>query len=134
MRNRHVVVPRVPRWLNDGVLNSPVPQTFGEGRGRRSRDVVNVDPGVRTRARPPLPEDVIASVVRAIIAPALAETCKRSIAASGQLAHRQTATAVTGENEIAESRRGSGLTMRAIGLQGRPNLLDVGVQSAGSDK
>src|SRR5262245_35025015 len=80
--------------------------------------------------RPSGPEGVVPLVVSAIVSPALTQTRERSIASSGNLAHRPAAAAMTGENEIAERGCGAGPSRGAVGVQGRQNLREVGVQAA----
>src|SRR5262249_453971 len=101
MHDRHVVVPSVTGRLNDRVWNAFVAEGFGEARGRRSCNIVYVNFGVRMCPRPSGPEGVVPLVVSAIVSPALTQTRERSIASSGNVAHRPAAAAMAGENEIA---------------------------------
>jgi hypothetical protein len=134
VRDRHIIVPPVPRRLNNHVRNAHVPQALGEGPGLRSCDVIDVDLGVRARASPAPPESVVATIIGAVEPPTLAKLCQSSILASGQLPHRPAAAAMACEDEIAQGGSHPRRTVWRIRAQGGKNLAQEGVETTGLEQ
>ena len=104
------------------------PALEGEGEGSGALQVIDVEPGVGASGGPAGPGLVVTAVVQAVEAPALPDLCAGALLAEGQQAHREAASRVGCEDDVAERGRWHAGPVHPVRAQSGQHGAEVAVQ------